>query len=68
MDCLYSATTKVIEKQVDDNLAKIAGFVAQLYRKSKGRNRQDLDDKVRKFHVFHGQNKEVAAFKAEFPK
>lgn len=55
---------KSVRKEVNDSLAKIAGFVAQLYKKTKGRNRQDLDHKVRKFHVFQGQNKEVDEFKA----
>ena len=54
-----------VRREVNDSLAKISGFVAQLYRKTKGRNRQDLDHKVRKFHVFQGQNKEVDEFKAE---
>ncbi|CAB4015823.1 Hypothetical predicted protein [Paramuricea clavata] len=66
--CFVFSHEESVWKEVDDNLARIADFMAQLYRKSKGRYQQDVDDKVKKFHVFQGQNKEVAKFKAEISK
>ena len=46
---------KVIRNKVDESLSKIVGGVAQLYKKSRGRARMDLDKRVRKFHVFEGK-------------
>jgi hypothetical protein len=41
-----------VREKVNETLSKIAGGVAQLYRKSRGRVRIDLDKRVRKFHLF----------------
>ena len=46
---------KVIRNIVDESLSKIVGGVAQLYKKSRGRDRMDLDKRVRKFHVYEGE-------------
>ena len=41
-----------MREKVNETLSKIAGGVAQLYRKSRGRVRIDLDKRIRKFHLF----------------
>jgi hypothetical protein len=41
-----------VREKVKETLSKIAGGVAQLYRKIRGRVRIDLDKRVRKFHLF----------------
>ena len=42
-------------QEINQNLSKIAGFIANLYNKTSGRARLALDDKVRMFHIFEGQ-------------
>ena len=39
--------------------------MAQLYKKSRGRARVDLDKRVRKFHLFEGEIKQSAEFHKE---
>jgi hypothetical protein len=41
-----------VREKVNETLSKIAGGVAQLYRKSRGKVRIHLDKRVRKFHLF----------------
>ena len=52
-------------EKVNETLSKIAGGVAQLYRKSRGRARIDLDKRVRKFHLFEGETKTIIDFHEE---
>lgn len=54
-----------IRRRIDKSLSIIAGSVVQLYKKTKGRARKDLDERVRKFHVFEGENKSVEEFNNE---
>ena len=54
-----------IRNKVDASLSKIAGGIAQLYKKTRGRARIDLDTKVRKFHVFEGETKSIKEFCVE---
>ena len=61
---MFSTNTKVREK-VDEQLSRIAGSVAQLYKRSKGRARKGLDERVRKFHLFEGETKAVIDFHEE---
>jgi Ni,Fe-hydrogenase III large subunit len=46
------STDILVREKVNETLSKIAGGVAQLSRKSRGRVRIDLDKRVRKFHLF----------------
>ena len=48
-------TTK--RHEMNQSLAKRAGSVANLYRTTKGRAREALNDRVKKFHIFEGQVK-----------
>ncbi|PFX14072.1 hypothetical protein AWC38_SpisGene21809 [Stylophora pistillata] len=48
-------TTK--RHEMNQTLAKRAGSVANLYRTTKGRAREALNDKFKKFHIFEGQVK-----------
>jgi hypothetical protein len=41
-----------VREKVNETLSKIAGGVAQLYRKSRGKVRIHLDKRTRKFHLF----------------
>ena len=54
-----------IRNKVDASLSKIAGGIAQLYKKTRGRARIDLDTEVRKFHVFEGETKSIKEFCVE---
>ena len=47
---------------MNETLLKIAGGVAQLYKKSRGRARMDLDKRIRKFHLFEGEIKQISEF------
>ena len=54
-----------IRSQINENLWKISASVAQLYKKTKGRKRKELDSRVRKFHVFSGQTKSQEEYQKE---
>ena len=54
-----------IRSQINGNLWKISASVAQLYKKTKGRTRKELDSRVRKFHVFSGQTKSQEEYQKE---
>ena len=54
-----------IRNKIDASLFKIAGGIAQLYKKTRGRARIDLDKKVRTFHVFEGETKSIKEFCVE---
>ena len=54
-----------IRNEISVHLSKLAGTVVQLYKKTKGRARKDLDEKVKKFHVCEGQVKSVREFHEE---
>ena len=54
-----------MREEVNETLLKIAGGVAQLYKRSRGRARIDLDERVRKFHLFEGEIKQIAEFHEE---
>ncbi|XP_028417141.1 uncharacterized protein LOC114541415 [Dendronephthya gigantea] len=56
---------EVVRNEIDINLSKIASSVYQLYKKTKGRARKDLDERVRKFHVFEGQTMSVIKLREE---
>lgn len=51
--------------QINDNLWKISTSVVQLYKKTKGRKRKELDNRVRKFHVMAGQTKSQEDYEEE---
>ena len=40
-------------------MSKLAGRVVQLYTKTKGRARKDLDERIKKFHAYEGHVKSV---------
>ena len=48
-----------IKDEISVHLSKVAGFVVQLYKKTKGRARKKLDEKVRKIYIHEGQVKSV---------
>ena len=51
-----------IRKEIDSALMKIAYNISLQYKKTKGRARKDLDERVRKFHVMEGQAKTIQEF------
>ena len=62
-DRIFLISTDItVREKVNETLLKIAGGVAQLYKKSRGRARIDLDKRVRKFHLFEGEIKQIAEF------
>ena len=62
-DRIFVISTDItVREKVNETLLKIAGGVAQLYKKSRGRARIDLDKRVRKFHLFEGEIKQIAEF------
>ncbi|XP_066016033.1 uncharacterized protein [Pocillopora verrucosa] len=55
-----------IRKEVNNTLAKIAGMVQNLYAKAKGGSkREELNSKVRRFHIFEGQTLSVTCLREE---
>lgn len=58
-------TDIIVREKVNETLSKIAGGVTQLYKKSRGRARIDLDKRVRKFHLFEGETKPIVDFHEE---
>jgi len=48
-----------IRDEISVHLSKLAGNVVQLYKKTKGRARKELDERVKKIHVHEGQVKSV---------
>ena len=65
-DRIFLISTDItVREKVNETLLKIAGGVAQLYKKSRGRARIDLDKRVRKFHLFEGEIKQIAEFHEE---
>ena len=48
-----------IRDEISVHLSKLAGNVVQLYKKTKGRARKELDERIKKFHVHEGQVKSV---------
>ena len=62
-DRIFLISTDItVREKVNETLLKIAGGVAQLYKKSRGRARMDLDKRIRKFHLFEGEIKQIAEF------
>ena len=59
------STDITVREEVNETLLKIAGGVAQLYKRSRGRARIDLDARVRKFHLFEGEIKQIPEFHEE---
>ena len=59
--CVLFAFTdnQSIRDDISINLSKLSGTVVQLYKKTKGRTRKELDGKVKKIHVHEGQVKSV---------
>lgn len=51
-----------IRKEVDLPLMKIAYNISLQYKRTKGRARKELDERVRKFHVMEGQAKMIQEF------
>lgn len=58
-------TDIIVRGKVNETLSKIASGVTQLYKKSRGRARIDLDKRVRKFNLFEGETKPIADFHEE---
>ena len=56
---------ELICNEIGVHLSKLASTVVQLYKKTKGRARKDLDEKVKKFHECEGQVKSVREFHEE---
>ena len=55
-----------IREEVNNTLAKIAGMVQNLYAKAKGGSkREELNSKVRRFHIFEGQTASVTCLREE---
>ena len=54
-----------VRKSINNNLTKIADIVAQLYKKTRGRARMQLDNHSRKFNVFEGQTKPLKQLEAD---
>lgn len=55
-----------IREEVNNTLAKIAGMVQNLYGKAKGGSkREELNSKVRRFHIFEGQTASVTCLREE---
>ena len=52
LDILKGGGYKLFKVLVQQGPGVFTGGVAQLYRKSRGRDRIDLDKRVRKFHLF----------------
>ena len=44
-------------QEINQKLSKSAGFIENLFNKTRGREKSALDDKVRMFHIFEGQLK-----------
>jgi len=59
---------EIVRQEVNNNLAKISGSVVQLYKNTKGRAREKLNERTKKYHIFEGQNKPATEFKAEITK
>ena len=57
-----------VRQAVNSHLAKYAGEVASLYRKTKGRGRKELDERVKVYHVKKEQIKAVTQWKEEIGK
>ena len=54
---LFFTDDKTERHEMNQALAKRAGSVVNLYRTTKGRAREALNDSVKKFHIFEGQVK-----------
>ena len=52
-------------QEINQNLSKIAGSVANLYKTTGGRAKGALDGKVRKFHIFEEQIKSSQEIQSE---
>ena len=64
--CLFAFSDDVdVRKSINNNLTKIADIVAQLYKKTRGRARMQLDNHSRKFNVFEGQTKPLKQLEAD---
>ena len=59
------STDILVREKVHETISKIAGGVAQLYGKNRGRARIDLDKRVRKLHLFEGETKPIIDFHEE---
>ena len=53
---------QAVRDEISVHLMKLCNAVVQLYRKTKGRARKELDEKVKKVHVYEGQTKSVSEF------
>lgn len=56
---------KAKRHKINQTLSKIAGFVANLYKTTRGRAKGALDGKVRKFHIFEEQIKSSQEIQSE---
>ena len=56
---------KAKRHEINQTLSKIAGFVANLYKTTRGRAKGALDGKVRKFHIFEEQIKSSQEIQSE---
>ena len=54
-----------IRDEIDVHVSKLAGNVASLYRKTKGRARKDLDDRYKVIHIKKGHVKSVELWEKE---
>ena len=53
---------QAVRDEISVHLMKLSNAVVQLYRKTKGRARKELDEKVKRVHVYEGQTKSVSEF------
>lgn len=60
------STEKDVRSEVNESLRKLASAVQDLYSKAKGgRKREELNSKVRRFHIFEGQTASVEELRRE---
>ena len=58
-ECFVFGDSENVRSGIDVALLNIAWKISLDYKKSKGRTRNEWDDRVRKFHLMEGQTKSV---------
>ena len=61
-ECFAFSDDPNIRKEIDSALMKITYNISLQYKKTKGRARKELEERVRKFHVMEGQAKMIQEF------
>lgn len=61
-ECFAFSNDPNIRREIDSALMKIAYNISLQHKKTKGRARKELDERVRKFHVMEGQVKTIQEF------